>query len=108
MAEDNSCPVNRVEAFCRSAGRSPPSRGRGGVKNEFPPQRLPGFELGRIDQVTLGEIVGWRWWKVIDGGSLHLTASDPFQAGLSRRIFRRVGGWSRSSAARTPSECSMK
>jgi hypothetical protein len=92
MAEDNSCPVNRVEAFCRSAGRSPPSHGRGGVKNQFPPQRLPGFELGRIDQVTLGEIVGWRWWKVIDGGLFTFNGFRPVPSGPFEADFPSRGG----------------
>ena len=57
-------------AFCRSAG----SQKRGREKVTHPPQHLPGFENGRIDQVVLGEIIGWRWWKVIDGGLFRLAA----------------------------------
>src|ERR1700719_239746 len=77
MAEDNPRPVSRVEAFCRSAGASAPSRGQADAKSQYPPQRLPGFESGRIDQVSVGEIVGWRWWKVIDGGLFTFNGSKP-------------------------------
>lgn len=49
MAEDNSRPMNRVVAFCRSAGASQASRGQPFVKPQYPAQRLPGFESGRID-----------------------------------------------------------
>jgi hypothetical protein len=92
MAEDNHRPVSRVEAFCRSAGASPPSRGQADAKSQYPPQRLPGFESGRIDQVTVGEIVGWRWWKVIDGGLFTFNGSKPVPSGPFEADFPSRGG----------------
>jgi hypothetical protein len=81
MAEDNSRRVRRGEAFCRSSGATSSSTGQGRAKPRLSPQRLPGFESGRIDQVTVGEIVGWRWWKVIDGGLFTFNGSRPVPSG---------------------------
>jgi hypothetical protein len=92
MAEDNSHPASRVEAFCRSAGALPPSRGQAVAKPQYPPQRLPGFESGRIDQVTVGEIVGWRWWKVIDGALFTFNGSKPAPSGPFEVDFAARGG----------------
>jgi hypothetical protein len=92
MAEDNSRPTNRVVAFCRSASASHASRGQPFAKPQYPPQRLPGFESGRIDQVTVGEIVGWRWWKVIDGGLFTFNGSRPVPSGPFEADFPSRGG----------------
>ena len=92
MAEDNSRPMNRLVAFCRSAGASPASSGHAGAKPQYPPQRLPGFETGRIDQVTVGEIIGWRWWKVIDGGLFTFNGSRPVPSGPFEADFPLGGG----------------
>jgi hypothetical protein len=92
MAEDNTRATRRVEAFCRSAGAPPISRGQVGAKPQYPPQRLPCFESGRIDQVTVGEIVGWRWWKVIDGGLFTFNGSKPIPSGPFEADFPSRGG----------------
>lgn len=91
MAEDaKPAPLNPEdwpnEAVCRSAG----SAARG--KPRFPPQRLPGFESGAIDGVRVGEIVGWRWWKVIDEGLLTLNGSEPVPSGPFEANFPSRGG----------------
>jgi hypothetical protein len=92
MAQDNSSPASRIEAFCRSAGASPPSRGQAGAKPKYPPQRLPGFKSGRIDKITVGEIVGWRWWKVIDGGLFTFNGYKPVPNGPFEADFPTRGG----------------
>ena len=92
MAEDNSRATSRAEAFCRSAGAPPPSRAQVGAKPLYPAQRLPGFESGRIDHVTVGEIVGWRWWKVIDGGLFTFNGSKPVPSGPFEADFPSRGG----------------
>jgi hypothetical protein len=92
MAEDNSRPASRADAFCRSAGASPPPRGQAGGKPKYPPQRLPGFESGRIDQIAIGEIVGWRWWKVIAGGLFTFNGSKPVPSGPFEADFPSRGG----------------
>jgi hypothetical protein len=53
---------------------------------------LPGFEGGRIDQVVVGEIIGWRWWKVVDGGLFTLNGSRPVPAGPFEADFPERGG----------------
>jgi hypothetical protein len=92
MSEDKPCPTNSVEAFCRSAGSSPRSLGQRTTEPQYRPQRLPGFESGRIDQVTVGEIVGWRWWKVIDGGLFAFNGSRPVPSGPFEADFPARGG----------------
>jgi hypothetical protein len=47
---------------------------------------------GRIDQVTVGEIVGWRWWKVIDGGLFTFNGSRPVPSGPFEADFPSRGG----------------
>jgi hypothetical protein len=92
MAEDNSRPASRTDAFCRSAGASPRSRGQPDARPQYPPQRLPGFESGRIDQVTVGETVGWRWWKVIDGGLFTFNGFRPVPSGAFEADIPSRGG----------------
>lgn len=75
-------------AFCRSAG--PQKRLR--ERLPYPPRHLPGFENGRIDRVVLGELVGWRWWKVIDGGLFTLNGSSPVPTGPFEADFPQRGG----------------
>ena len=74
------------KAMCRSAGSIP------SIRPNFPPQRLPGFEAGLIDEVRVGEIFGWRWWKVIDGGLLTLNGSAPVPSGPFQANFASRGG----------------
>jgi hypothetical protein len=90
MAEEDPRAVARDEAFCRSAGPPAPSRRQPSSKPQYSPQRLPGFESGHIDQISVGEVVGWRWWKVIDGGLYTFNGSrsvpnGPFEADFSTR-----------------------
>jgi hypothetical protein len=92
MAEVNRPAVVRGKAFCRSAGLSSPSQGQARAKPLYPLQRLPGFESGRIDQVIVGEIVGWRWWKVIDGGLYTFNGSKPVPNGPFEADFPTRGG----------------
>jgi hypothetical protein len=92
MAEENRPAVTWGEAFCRSAGLSSSSQGQARAKPLYPPQRLPGFESGRIDQVTVGEIVGWRWWKIIDGGLFTFNGSRPVPNGPFEADFPTRGG----------------
>jgi hypothetical protein len=92
MAEDNSRPASRIVAFCRSAGAFPPSRRQAGAKPEYPPQRLPGFESGRIEKIAVGETVGWRWWKVIDGGLFTFNGYKPVPTGPFEADFPARGG----------------
>jgi hypothetical protein len=90
MAEDYLRAITGTDAFCRSAGA-----GHGqlrGVKPQYAPQRLPGFENGRIDQVIVGEIVGWRWWKVINGELFTLNGSRPVPIGPFEAEFPARGG----------------
>jgi len=112
MAEDNSRGVNRAESFCRSAGASPTSRRPANAKPQYPPQRLPGFESGRIDQVTVGEVVGWRWWKVIDGGLFTFNGSRPVPSGPFEAEFSSRGSMAafkrRDDAERMFDEMSAK
>jgi hypothetical protein len=75
-------------AFCRSAG----SQKRGRERVPYPPQHLPGFENGKIDRVVLGELKGWRWWKVIDGGLFTLNGSRPVPTGPFEADFSERGG----------------
>lgn len=82
----------RANAFCRSAGSSRPSQMRVREKAPHPPQHLPGFESGRIDQIVVGEFIGWRWWKVIDGGLLTLNGSRPVVSGPFEAEFPERGG----------------
>jgi hypothetical protein len=77
MAQEKPRAGTGTNAFCRSAGARSLSRGKPVAKLPYPPQRLPGFESGRIDRVTVGEIVGWRWWKVIDGGLFTFNGYKP-------------------------------
>jgi hypothetical protein len=92
MSEDDPRPTSRIEAFCRSAGSSTRSHGQRPTKLQYPPQRLPGFESGRIDQVIVGEIVGWRWWKVIDDGLVTFNGSRPVPSGPFEADFPARGG----------------
>jgi hypothetical protein len=92
MAADTFRETTAADAFCRSAS-SPRSSQKGGrEKVTNPPQHLPGFENGRIDQVALGEIIGWRWWKVIDGGLFTLNGSRPVLTGPFEADFPERGG----------------
>jgi len=70
--------------------RSSPKRVR--EKVPHPPQHLPGFENGRIDQIVLGEIIGWRWWKVIDGGLFTFNGFKPIPNGPFEADFPARGG----------------
>lgn len=90
MAEDYLRAITGTGAFCRSAGAGhrQPSR----VKPRYAPQRLPGFENGRIDQVMVGEIGGWRWWKVINGKLFTLNGSRPVPIGPFEADFPTGGG----------------
>jgi hypothetical protein len=81
-----------ADAFCRSAGSRRPSQKRVHAKALHPPQRLPGFADGRIDQVIVGEVVGWRWWKVIDGGLFTFNGSRPVPTGPFEADFPARGG----------------
>jgi hypothetical protein len=92
MAKHNPRAASGPEAFCRSAGVPQPSREQASGKPQYPPQRLPGFESGRIDQVTVGEIVGWRWWKVIDGELFTFNGSKPVPSGPFEADFPTRGG----------------
>ena len=75
-----------TSATCRSPGSS--SR----LTHRYPPQRLPGFESGAVDEVRLGEIFGWRWRKVIDDGLLTLNGSEPVPSGPFEANFPSRGG----------------
>jgi hypothetical protein len=92
MAEENRSAMAWREAFCRSAGLSSLSQGQARAKPLYPLQRLPGFESGHIDQVTVGEIVGWRWWKIIDGGLFTFNGSRPVPNGPFEADFPMRGG----------------
>jgi hypothetical protein len=92
MAEHNPRAASGPEAFCRSAGVPQPSFGQASAKPQYPPQRLPGFESGRIDQVTVGEIIGWRWWKVIDARLFTFNCSKPVPSGPFEVDFPTRGG----------------
>jgi hypothetical protein len=90
MAKNYLRAITGTEAFCRSAGvgRRQPSR----VKSQYVPQRLPGFENGRIDQVMVGEIIGWRWWKMINGELFTFNGSRPVPIGPFEADFPARGG----------------
>lgn len=90
MAEDYLRDITRTGGFCQSAGAGHRQPGR--VKTQYAPQRLPGFENGRIDQVMVGEIVGWRWWKVINGKLFTLNGSRPVPIGPFEADFPAGGG----------------
>jgi hypothetical protein len=91
MAKDAFQASARADAFCRSAVPSRPWQERVHVR-PYPPQRLPGFESGRIEKVVVGEIACWRWWKVIDGGLFTLNGSRPVPAGPFEVDFLERGG----------------
>jgi len=91
MAKDAFQAPARADAFCRSAVPSRPWQKRVHVR-PYPPQRLPGFENGRIEKVVVGEITSWRWWKVIDGGLFTLNGSRPVPAGPFAADFPERGG----------------
>jgi hypothetical protein len=92
MAADTFRGTTGANAFCRSAGPPRSSQERVRERVLHPPQHLPGFENGRIDQVVLGEIIGWRWWKVIDGGLFTLNGSRPVPTGPFEADFPERGG----------------
>jgi hypothetical protein len=92
MAQDKRSAGDEAKAFCRSADARSPSPGRPVSKTQYPPQRLPGFESGHIDKVTIGEIAGWRWWKVIDGGLFTFNGSKPVPSGPFEADFPTRGG----------------
>jgi len=82
--------VRATDAFCRSA-RSPPQR-LVYTEDVHQPQRLPGFESGRLDQILVGELIGWRWWKVVDSGLLTFNGSRPVPTGPFEADFPECGG----------------
>jgi hypothetical protein len=92
MAADTFRETTGADAFCRSAGSPRSSRKRVREKVPHPPQHLPGFENGRIDQIVLGEIIGWRWWKVIDGGLFTFNGFKPIPNGPFEADFPQRGG----------------
>jgi hypothetical protein len=81
-----------ANAFCRSAGPPRSSQQRVRERLSHPPQHLPGFEDARIDQLVLGEMIGWRWWKVIDGGLFTFNGSRPVSTGPFEADFPERGG----------------
>jgi hypothetical protein len=92
MAEDAFRGAIGADAFCRSAGAAPPSQRRVHPTGPYSPQRLPGFADGRIDRVIVGEIIGWRWWKVIDGGLFTFNGFKPIPKGPFEVDFPQRGG----------------
>jgi hypothetical protein len=92
MAADTFWETSGIDAFCRRAGSPRSSQKRVRAKMPHPPQHLPGFENGRIDQVLLGEIIGWRWWKVIDDGLFTFNGFKPIPNGPFEADFPQRGG----------------
>jgi|307.fasta_scaffold97487_2 hypothetical protein len=90
VQEYNPAPLDPTNwptsAMCRSAGSS------FRFKHPYPPQRLPGFESGSVNAVRVGEILGWRWWKIVDDRLLTLNGSEPVPSGPFEATFSSRGG----------------
>lgn len=92
MAANTFRRTTGADAFCQSGGSPRSSEKRVRERVPHPPQHLPGFESGHIDRILLGEIIGWRWWKMIDGGLFTLNGSKPVPTGPFEVDFPERGG----------------
>lgn len=90
MADPKPVPLDPENWPSRAMCPSTVSAAR--LMRRLPSQRLPGFESGTIDEIRVGEVLGWRWWKIIDHGLLTLNGSEPVPSGPFEADFPSRGG----------------